>query len=149
MAEQFAEAIDPRIPQAFVLAEPMVGALQRSWIDAAVVDAPADGALDESGSFQRLDVLRSRSKRHPIGCSELSHGVLARGESREHGTPSVVAQRTEDGIESFVIMLNHEVEYTTPGLFVNQLVEYLASAGRGTRRRIPAGGGPATCSARQ
>ena len=50
MAEQLDESFDPRVPEAFVAAEPAVGALERSRVDAAVVDAPANGAVHE-GEF--------------------------------------------------------------------------------------------------
>lgn len=123
MAEQFDEAIDPRIPEAFVVAQPVIGASERAWVDAAVMDAPTDGAFHQSGSFQHLDVLRSCGERHPIRRRELADGVLAPGQSFEHGPTSLVTEGAEDEVEPRLMMFNHMVEYRIHGTFVNRSVE--------------------------
>lgn len=123
MAEQLDEPFNPRIPEAFVAAKPVVGAGERSRIDAAVMDAPADGAFHEPRSLQRLDVLRGRGERHPIRRGELADGVLALGESFEHGTPSLVTERAEDEVEPGVGMFNHMVEDIGVRRIVNPLVD--------------------------
>src|SRR5688572_28226175 len=123
MAEQLDEPFDPRIPEAFVAAEPIVGVRERPRADAAVVDAPADGARYEPGSFQRLDVLRGRGERHPKRRRKLADGVLTLGKSLEHVPPGPVTERAEDEVEPRVIMVNHTVEYSTGRSFVNRSVE--------------------------
>jgi hypothetical protein len=123
MAEQLDEPFDPRIPKAFVAAEPVVGVRERPRVDAAVVDTPAYGALYEPGSFQRLDVLRGRGERHPIRRRKLADGVLTLGKSLEHGPPGPVTECAEDEVEPRVIMFNHMVEDSTGRSFVNRPVE--------------------------
>jgi hypothetical protein len=123
MAEQLDEPLDSRIPEAFVPAEPTIRALERTGIDAAVVNSSAHGALHESRPLQGLDVLRRRGERHPVWCRELANSLLALGEPLEHGAPRVVAERAEDEVESRVLMFNHDVEYTNRPLNVNRMVE--------------------------
>jgi hypothetical protein len=65
MSEQLDEPLDARIPEAFVVPEPVVGALERPWVDAAVVDASAHGAFHKAGPLEGLYVLRRRGERHP------------------------------------------------------------------------------------
>jgi hypothetical protein len=123
MAEQLDEPLDSRIPEAFVAAQPVVGALERSRVDATVVDAPADGAFHEPGSFQHLDVLRGRGERHPIWRRELADGVFTLGESLEHGPSSLVTECAENDVEARVIMFNHTVEDNGNRPIVNRPVE--------------------------
>lgn len=123
MAEQLDEPFDPRIPEALVAAEPVVGALERSRVDAAVVDAPAYGAFHEPGPIQRLDVLRGRGERHPIWRRELANSVLALCKSLEHAAPGLVTECAEDEVEPRVIMFNHTVEDNVGRPIVNRAVE--------------------------
>ena len=123
MAEQLDEPFDPRIPEALVATEPVVGVLERSRVDAAVVDASANGAFHEPGPFQRPDMLRGRGERHPIWRRELADSVLTLCESREHGSPGLVTERVEDEVEPRVILFNHTVEHNVARLFVNLTVE--------------------------
>src|SRR5688572_23078693 len=109
MAEQLDEPFDPRIPQAFVCAQPVVRALERSRVYAAVVDSPADGAFHESCPLEGLDVLRGSGERDPIRRGELADRVLAFGKSLEHGAPCPVTQGAEDEVEAGVGMFNHTV----------------------------------------
>ena len=110
MAQQLGEPLDARIPEAFVVTQPVVGALERPWVDAAVVDASAYGAFHEARPLEGLYVLRRRGKRHPVWRGELADGVLALGESLEHRPPCMVTEGTEDEVES-VYTFNHVVEY--------------------------------------
>jgi hypothetical protein len=110
MSEQLDEPLDARIPEALVVTEPVVGALERPGVDAAVVDASAHGAFHKASPFERLYVLRRRGERHPVWRGELADGLLALGEPLEHRPPGVVAKGTEDEVES-VWTFNHIVEY--------------------------------------
>lgn len=101
MTQQLDEPLDARIPESFVAAKPVVGALERPWVDAAIVNASAHSALHKAGSFERLYVLRRSGKRHPVGCCELAYSVLPSGESLEHGTSRVITESAEDEIETF------------------------------------------------
>ena len=123
MTEQLGEPLEARIPEAFVAAEPVIGALERARIDPAVMDASAYGAFHEAGPLEGLDVLRRRGQRHSVRRGELAYGLLAFGQPLEHGAPGVVAERTEDEVESQLSMFNHMVEYTGHGMIVNPFVE--------------------------
>lgn len=112
MSEQLDEPLDARIPEAFVVTEPVVGALERPRVDAAVVDASAHGAFHKASPLEGLYVLRRRSERHPVWCGELADGLLALGQPLEHRPPSGVAEGTEDEVES-LCTFNHIVEYGT------------------------------------
>jgi len=101
MTQQLDEPLDARIPESFVVAKPVVRALERPWVDAAIVNASAHGALHKAGSLERLNVLRRRSKRHPVWCRELAYGVLTSGEPLEHRPSRVVTESAEDKIEAF------------------------------------------------
>ena len=57
MAEQLDEPLDARIPETFVIAEPIVGPLEWTRVYSAVVDASAHRPLHEAGSLEGLDVL--------------------------------------------------------------------------------------------
>ena len=119
MAEQLDKPFNARIPEAFVAAEPVVGALERLRVDAAVVNAPADRALHEPGPLQRLDVLRGSSERHPIWLRELANGVLTPGKPPEHGAPGLVTECAEDEVKPRVTMFNHMVEHSDDRSIVN------------------------------
>src|SRR5437868_10542917 len=123
MAQQLDEPLDARIPEALVAPEPVVRSRKRPWVDAAVVDASADGAFQESSPLEHLDVLRRRSERHPVRRRELAHGLLALGEPLEHLAPGVGAERAEDAVEPGLAIFNHRVEYGRRPWIVNRLVE--------------------------
>ena len=117
MAQQLDEPLDTRVPESFVVTQPLVGALERARVDAAVVDAPAHGTFHESGPLEGLDVLRRRRERHPVWRRQLADGLLAPGEPAEHRAPGMVAQGAEDDIEACLMMclmmFNHMVERIT------------------------------------
>src|ERR671916_1280994 len=100
MPEQLDEPLDARIPEAFVVTEPVLGALERPRVDAAVVDASTHGALHQASPLEGLDVLRRGGKRHPVWCGELADRLLALREPLEHRPPGVVAEGAEDEVES-------------------------------------------------
>jgi hypothetical protein len=124
MAEQLGEPLEPRIPEAFVGTKPVVGALERTRIDTAVVDASAHSAFHQAGPLQGLDVLRCCGKGHVVRCRELANGQLPFGEPPEHGTASVIAERPEDEVESRLNLFNHVVEYMSRLPIVNRFIEY-------------------------
>ena len=125
MAEPLDEPLDPRVPEAFVAAEPIIGARERPRVDPAVVDPSAHRALHESGSLEGLDVFRRRGERHPVGRGELAHGVFALGEPLEHGAAGVVAEGAKDEVEPCLLMFNHVVEHIGCRSIVNRLVELI------------------------
>lgn len=110
MPEQLDQPLDARIPEAFVVAEPVVRTLEGPRVDAAVVDASANGAFHKTSPLEGLDVFRHRGERHSVWCGELADGLLALGEPPEHRPPGVVAEGAEDEVESLG-MFNHMVEY--------------------------------------
>src|SRR3954462_8580361 len=109
MPEELDEPFDASIPEALVVPQPVIGALERPGIDAAVVNASADGAFHETGFLERLDVLRGCRERHPMRGSQVADGLLALRQGLEHGPPRPVAESAEDDVESF-ILFNHVVE---------------------------------------
>jgi len=149
MAQQLDEPLDSRIPEAFVGAKPVVGALERPRVDAAVVDSPTHGAFHESCPLEGLDVLRCRGERHLIRCRELTNGLLAFGEALEHRAASMVAERAEDEVESrLLIMFNHMVEHIGERQIVNRFVEcFFQAVGRTTDGAARQRGGRSTGSA--
>ena len=120
MPEQLDEPFDARIPETFVRAEPVVGAFERPRVDAAVVHAPAHGALHQARPLEGLDVFRRRGERHPVRCGEVAHRLFTLGEPLEHRSPGVVGEGAKDDIES--------------GLTFNHIVEHIA--GRGNCQRF-------------
>jgi hypothetical protein len=123
MAKQLDESLDTRIPEALIAAEPIVGALERPRIDAAVVDASADGAFHEPGPLEGLDVLGCRGEGHPVRCRELANGLFTFGEPLEHRAPGVVAESAEDEVELHLLLFNHTVEHIQMPWIVNRFVE--------------------------
>ena len=95
-AEELFEHIQTLGPEALVEAQPLVRALERSWIEAAEMGAPAHLALDQSGAFEHLDVLRSGRKRHCKGLGELADGSLTGGKLEKHLPARGIAQRVKD-----------------------------------------------------
>lgn len=122
MAQQFREPLDPCIPEPLIPAEPIVGALERPRIDAAVVDPATHGAFDEPGLLERLDVLRGGRERHAMWCGELGNCLFTSGEPFQHRAPGGVAECPENAVEP-VRLFNHTVEYICGNAFVNHLVE--------------------------
>jgi hypothetical protein len=110
MAEQLDEPIDARIPETFIVAEPVVGALERSRVDAHVMDASTHRPFHETRPLERLDVLGCRGERHSVWRGELADGLLALGEPLEHRSPSVVGECAENKVKP-VRTFNHIVEY--------------------------------------
>jgi len=86
------------------------------------VDPPTHGAFYEPGLFERLDVLRGGSERHPMRCGELRNSLFTSGEPFQHRAPGAVAEGSEDAVES-VGLFNHRVEYNRGYVSVNRLVE--------------------------
>src|ERR1041385_6790681 len=127
MAQQCGEPLDAGVPEAVVTAEPIVGALERPRIDAAVVDASTHCAFHKAGPLERLDVLRGGRERHAVRCGELGNGLLTSGEPAQHGAPGRVAKGSKDEVES-VLLINHVVEYIFGSRFVNPLVECLRAS---------------------
>src|SRR5262249_20920169 len=122
MAQELGEPLDASIPQAFVAAEPPIGALERPRIDAAIMDPSTHGAFHEPGLLESLDVFRRGGERHAVRRGELADRLLALREALEHRAPGPVAQRAEDEIES-CLLFNHAVEYIDPRPIVNHPVE--------------------------
>jgi hypothetical protein len=110
MPEQLDQPVYARIPETFVVTEPVVGPLERPRVDAAIMDASPHRPFHQAGPLEGLDVLRRRSQRHPVGCGELADRLLPLGEPGEHGSAGVIAEGTEDEVE-IAGMLNHMVEY--------------------------------------
>lgn len=110
MTQQLDEPLDARVPESFIAAKPVVGALERPRIDAAVVNAAAHRAFHEARPLEGLDVLRRRGKRHLVRRRELADSLFAFGESAEHRAAGVVAKRAKNEVEAVLIMFNHMVE---------------------------------------
>src|SRR5688572_12075802 len=108
--QQLDEPLDARVPQAFVVAEPVVGALERPGVDTAVVDASPNCSGDEASPLQGLDVLRGGGQRHPVRSGQVADGLLPPCEPLEHRPPGGVAEGAEHEIEA-ARTLNHVVEY--------------------------------------
>jgi hypothetical protein len=122
MSEQFDEPLDARVPEAFVVPEPIVGALERPRVDAAIVDASAHGTFHKTSPLEGLDVLRRCGERHLVRRRELADGLLAFREPLEHGPARVVTEGAEDEVES-VRTFNHIIEYSRAPTIVNPSVE--------------------------
>ena len=67
LAEEPIEDVEARGPEALVEAQPLMRGLERSRIEATEMGASAHLALDQSGAFQDLDVLRGRRERDGEG----------------------------------------------------------------------------------
>ena len=123
MAEQLGEPLETRIPEFLIAAEPVVGALERPRVDAAVVNAATDGALHQTRALERLDVLGGGSERHPVWGSQLADRSLPFGEGLEHRPAGVVTERTENHVQLGFRLFNHGVEYMWYPPIVNRMVE--------------------------
>src|SRR5712692_7166930 len=64
LAEEPFEQIQPLGPETLVEAQPLVGAGERSGVEAAQMGAAAHLATDHPGVLQRLDVLRGGRERN-------------------------------------------------------------------------------------
>ena len=99
LAQEALEHIQTVGPEALVEAQPLVGAGERSGVEAAEMGAAAHLAADQPGVLQRLDVLRGGRERDREGFGELADRSLAAGELAKHPPPRGVAERVKDGIE--------------------------------------------------
>jgi len=99
LAEEPIEDVEARGPEALVEAQPLMRGLEWSGIEATEMGASAHLALDQSGAFKHLDVLRGRRKRHCKGLGELADGSLTGGELEKHLTARGIAQRMKDRTE--------------------------------------------------
>ena len=99
LAEEPFEHIQTVGPEALVEAQPLVGAGERSGVEAAQMGAAAHLAADQPGVLQRLDVLRGGRERDREGFRKLAHRSLATGEVAQHLPARGVAEGMKDGIE--------------------------------------------------
>ena len=85
----------------------------------AALDAPAN----QSRHFQCLDVFRRGRKGHAEWTGELADAALRQRQTVKHRPPCGVRQGLKHGIESFGVMFNHVVEYSSGAMIVNRKVE--------------------------
>ena len=111
-AQEPFEHIEPVGPEALVEAQPLVGAGERSGVEAAQVGAAADLATDQPGVLQHLDVLGGGRERDREGFCQLAHRSLAAREVAEHLPPRGIAEGMKHRAEHRVFLFNHMVEYT-------------------------------------
>lgn len=98
LAEELFELIQTAVPEALVEAQPLVGAGERAGFEVAEMSAAAHLATDQPGVFQRLDVLRSGSKRDREGFRKLPDRLRATGEFVKHPSTRGVAQGVKNRI---------------------------------------------------
>ena len=111
LAEEPFEHIQTVGPEALVEAQPLVGAGERSGVEAAQMGAAAHLATDQPGVLQRLDVLRGGRERDSEGFRKLAYRSLATGEFAKHPPARGVAEGVKDGIQLRRLQFNHTVEY--------------------------------------
>ena len=99
LAEEPFEHIQTVGPEALVEAQPLVGAGERSGVEAAQMGAAAHLATDQPGVLQRLDVLRGGRERDSEGFRKLAYRSLATGEFAKHPPARGVAEGVKDGIQ--------------------------------------------------
>ena len=99
MTQQLDEPLDACIPEAFVAAEPVIGARERARVDANVVYASPDTAFHEARPFECLDVLRRCRQRHLERLGEFAYRLFAFGETLQHGATGGIAERAEDQVQ--------------------------------------------------
>src|SRR5438445_10854352 len=95
-AEEPFEHLQTVGPEALVEAQPLVGAGERSGVEAAQMSAPAHFATDQSGVLQSLDVLRGRGERHREGLSKLAYRSFTAGQFAKHPPARAVTQGMKD-----------------------------------------------------
>jgi hypothetical protein len=98
-AEQPFELVQTFGPEALVKAQPLMGAGERSGIEAAEMRAAAHLAAEQPGVLQHLDVLRSGRERDGERFGKLADGALAAGEIAKHVPARGVAEGVEDGVQ--------------------------------------------------
>ena len=99
-------------PEALVEAQPLVGAGERSGVEATQMSAPAHLATDKSGVLQRLDVLRRSRERHREGVGKLAYRPLTADQFAKHPPARGVAEGVKDHVQLRRLQFNHVVEYT-------------------------------------
>ena len=52
MPQHFHQSFDARIPKLFIRTQPVIRATKWTWIDAHIVNAPANGAFHQTRAFQ-------------------------------------------------------------------------------------------------
>jgi len=98
MAQHLLEPREANVPEALVLAQPLVRFRERLRIEAAEMRPAAHRSPDEPSALERLHVLRCGGERHAVGLGELTHGMLALRELLEHAASRAVPEGAEDEI---------------------------------------------------
>ncbi len=108
MFDESAEAIELRVPEHFVMAQPGERAGGRPLPQRATHHPPRLAPRDESGLLQDAEVLDEAGQRHPMRHRQLADGALAVAQLRKDGAPSRIGERAEDGVQRQLIV-NHMV----------------------------------------
>jgi hypothetical protein len=99
LAEEAFEAIQTVGPEAFVEAQPLLGAGERAGIKAAQVGAATNLAADQPGTLQCLDVLRGGREGDCEGLGKVTYRSLTTGKVAQHLPTCGIAEGMEDGVE--------------------------------------------------
>ena len=95
------------MPELLVPIEPFQRVLQRFALEAATHDAAGLPPLDQSSVLENAEVLHESGQRHRERVRELTHRMLAVAQSREDRASGGIRQRTEDGAQRIVHIVNH------------------------------------------
>src|SRR4051812_36128717 len=99
LAEEPFERIQTVGPDAFIEAQPLVSAGERSRVEAAPMGAAANLAPDQPGVLQRLDVLRGGCERDRKGLRQPARRSFASRECPKHAPTGGTAEDVKDGVE--------------------------------------------------
>ncbi|AYD01807.1 hypothetical protein NCHU2750_24220 [Neorhizobium sp. NCHU2750] len=78
-------------------------------IETTDMRAPPDFPLHKAGTFQHLDMLGSRRKRHGMRFGQLPDGALSRRQFSQHPATRGVAQGVESSVYPMCVKFNHVV----------------------------------------
>lgn len=106
MAQIFGESVEALLPECAVMGDPVGCGRERLRIETAVVDPPLAPALQETGLFENLEVLRDRGQRHVERLRQIGDACLSESQPREDSAAGRVRERGERPVERAGIV-NH------------------------------------------
>jgi len=106
-----AQAVELRVPEFLVAFQPLEGALKRTALQLTAHHAARLSPLDESRIMQNPEMLHESRERHAEWLGQLTDRALAAPKLCEHGAPSGIGERAENGVQPVGRIVNHKVKY--------------------------------------
>jgi hypothetical protein len=109
VVKKSSERVEPLLPEFAVAPQPLGCVLHRSGRERAAYDPTLLLPRDQPGVLEDAEVLHESRQGHRKRAGELGDRAAAAGEQAHHLPARGIGERGENGVEGFVLILNHTV----------------------------------------